>query len=104
MGGKFRGVLLLKRGAKLTFRFAEFFFSVALWLISAGLWLLWAAYVSLRMLWKAGRMLYRLATSALRGSGFTALSQAMARLRLKAITKSSKIPANAVAEPIATSG
>jgi hypothetical protein len=66
LGGKFRGALFLKRGARLTFRFAEFFFSVVLWLIGAGLWLLSAAYFALRMLWKLGKSLYRLTAFALK--------------------------------------
>lgn len=67
MGGKFRGALLLKRGAKLTFHFAEMFFSIFLWLVSAGLWLLWAGYFCLRMLWKAGGLISRATAFALKG-------------------------------------
>ena len=59
LGGKFRGALLLKRGARLTLDLAEFFISIVLWLVSAGLWLLWAGYVSTRMTWKFGKMVYR---------------------------------------------
>lgn len=66
LGNKFRGALLLKRGARLTFRFGEFLFHVMSWLISAGLWLLWAAYVALRILWKLDRLGCRLIGFALR--------------------------------------
>jgi hypothetical protein len=66
LGGKFRGALFLKRGAKLTFKFTEFLVTIVLWLASAFLWLLWAGYFSTRMLWKAGRMSYRFIAFALR--------------------------------------
>jgi len=66
LGGKFRGALFLKRGARLTFKFTEFLVSIVLWLASALLWLLWAGYFSLRMLWKTGKMSYRLVAFALK--------------------------------------
>jgi hypothetical protein len=66
LGGKFRGALFLKRGAKLTFHFAELFFSVLIWLISAGLWILGASYASLRIVWRLGRTLVRIVSFALR--------------------------------------
>lgn len=66
LGGKFRGALFLKRGARLTFRFGEFMLHVMLWLVSAGLWLLWAAYVVLRMAWTSAMLVYRLVRFALR--------------------------------------
>lgn len=104
LGGKFRGALLLKRGARLTFKFGEFLLTIVVWLVGAGLWLLWAAYFSLRMLWKTGKLSCRLASFAFRSSGLASVWSAMARLPMKAITKNSNIPAKAVTEPIATSG
>jgi hypothetical protein len=104
LGGKFRGALFLKRGARLTFRFTELLFTVAIWLVSAGLWLLWAAYFATRTLWKAGKMLYRFAAFALKSSGLAAISSAIARLPMKTITRNSNMPAKAVTEPTATSG
>jgi hypothetical protein len=62
LGGRFRGALFLKRGAKLTFHFAELFFTVIVWLAGAVLWLLWASYFSIRMLARLGRILLRMAS------------------------------------------
>jgi hypothetical protein len=59
LGGKFRGALFLKRGARLTFRFAEYLVHIVLWLVSAALWLLWAGCTALRVLWRLLGVLWR---------------------------------------------
>jgi len=64
LGPKFRGALYLKRGGKLTLHMAEIVFAFLWWIISAAGWLLWAAYYGIRLIWKTGRLAYRLAAFA----------------------------------------
>jgi hypothetical protein len=57
LGGRFRGALLFKRGARLTLSLAETLIRIVLWIASGALWLLWAAYACLRILCRGGRRL-----------------------------------------------
>jgi hypothetical protein len=59
LGTKFRGALHLKRGAKLTLRVTEIAFTFLWWIVIALGWLLWVAWVTMRLLWKTGRLISR---------------------------------------------
>lgn len=61
LGDRFRGALLLRRGARLTLRLGEFLVHIVLWLASTCLWLLWAGYTLLRSLWRIAKLPVRLA-------------------------------------------
>jgi len=65
LGPRFRGALMLKRGAKLTLHVAEIALAFLGWLISAAGWLVWAAYYAARLSWALGKTAFRIGAFAL---------------------------------------
>ena len=60
LGPKFRGALVLKRGARLTLHLTEIMMTFLGWLIAGVCWLMWATYYAARISWTTGKLAVRL--------------------------------------------